>query len=131
MVRLTEKKASGSWQAKGLPWERLKTGETITKETGQILYGCLCKLKDYEDFGMNPDQLERWKYGLEDMATHVCDKLCRHPLEVTDQEELDAICESCPVSALRSELVQKRRDHGTIDAMCRKCKWKADLCSKY
>ncbi len=33
-------------------------GQAITKETGQILYGCLCKLKAYEDCGMGPDQLE-------------------------------------------------------------------------
>lgn len=98
MGRLTEKDTSDRWQVKGIPWEKMKAGETITKETSQILYGCLCKLKDYEDTGMNPDQLENLQYELEDVATHVCDKLCRYPWEITEQEELDEICEVCPFS---------------------------------
>lgn len=60
MGRMTERDASGRWQVKGMPWERLQEGQTITKETSQILYGCLCKLKDYEDCGMDPGQLEGW-----------------------------------------------------------------------
>ena len=44
MGRLTEKDASGRWQVKGLPWEKLQAGETLTEETSQILYGCLCRL---------------------------------------------------------------------------------------
>ena len=71
MGRMTEKDASGRWQVKGLPWERLKEGQTITRETGQILYGCLCKLKDYEDCGMGPCQLEGWQERLEDVAAYV------------------------------------------------------------
>lgn len=85
---MTEKDESGRWQVKGLPWERLQEGQAITKETGQILYGCLCKLKAYEDCGMGPDQLEGWKDRLEDVAAHVCDKLCRHPMEVRNRRSL-------------------------------------------
>lgn len=99
MGRLTQKKASGRWQVKGLPWEKLQEGKTIEKATGQILYGCLCSLKDYEDSGMGPDQVTGLKDEAEDMAAHVCDKLCRHPREITEQEELDAVCRSCPVDA--------------------------------
>lgn len=54
---------------------------------------------------MGPDQLEGWKDRLEDVAAHVCDKLCRHPMEVAEQEELDAICEGCPVSACAGTLL--------------------------
>ena len=97
MVRLTEKDESGMWQFKGIPWERLQAGETITKETSLLLYLCLCKLKDYEDSGMNPDRVGNLKYEAEAMAAQVCDELCRHPREITEQEELDAVCRSCPV----------------------------------
>lgn len=99
MGRLTQKDASGRWQVKGIPWEQLQAGNVMTEDTSRILYGCLCKLKNYEDSGMSPDQLEGWKNKLEDLATHVCDKQCRYPLEIEDQEELDAICESCLVNA--------------------------------
>ena len=98
MNRLTEKKTSGSWQVKGIPWEKLREGETLTKEVSQSLYMCLCKLKDYEDSGMNPDKLERLQNELEDMAEQVCNKICRHPREIRHQEKLDKICERCPVN---------------------------------
>ncbi|MFW5670522.1 MAG: hypothetical protein ACOCM4_15075, partial [Acetivibrio ethanolgignens] len=32
-----------------LPWENLYEGQTITREIWEKLYGCLCKLKDYEE----------------------------------------------------------------------------------
>ena len=97
MARMTQKDMSGRWQVKGVPWEQLRAGQTITEEVSQALYGCLCKLKDYEDSGMSPDQLEGWQHELDDMAVQTCDRLCRHPREIVDQEELDAICEKCPV----------------------------------
>ena len=84
MDRLTQKELSGRWQVKGIPWEKLREGEVITKEASQILYGCLCKLKDYEDSGMGPDQVTGLKDEVEDMAAYVCDKLCRHPREITE-----------------------------------------------
>ena len=99
MGRLTEKDASGRCQVKEIPWEKVRAGETITAETAQTLYGCLCKLKAYEDTGMGPDQLEYWKMELEAALTYVCDTLCRYPREITVQEVLDEICEKCPVSA--------------------------------
>ncbi len=99
MGRLTEKDASGRWQVKGLPWEKLQAGETLTEETSQILYGCLCRLKDYEDSGMNPDRISNLKYEVEDKVAYICDKLCRHPWEITEQEEMDEVCEECPVNA--------------------------------
>lgn len=98
MSRMTEKDASGRWQVKGIPWEKLQAGQVITEETSRILYGCLCKLKDYEDSGMSPDQLKDLQYKVEDVAAHVCDNLCRYPWEITEQEELDAVCEGCPVN---------------------------------
>ena len=31
----------------------------------------------------------------EEMMEHVCDHLCRFPWEISDQEEMDAICDNC------------------------------------
>ena len=107
MGRLTEKDTSGRWMVKGIPWEKLQAGETLTEETSRILYGCFCKLKDYEDSGMSPEQVMGLKDELEDMAAHVCDELCRHPWEITEQEELDKICEVCPVSACEGVFISR------------------------
>lgn len=109
MGRLTEKDTSGRWMVKGIPWEKLQAGETLTEETSRILYGCLCKLKDYEDSRMNPEQAGHLQYELEEVAAHVCDELCRHPWEITEQEEQDAVCKSCPLNAY----VKRVLDMGT------------------
>lgn len=105
MVRLTQKKASGWWTVKGIPWEKLQEREAVTKEVSQILYGCLCKLKDYEDSGMSPEQVMGLKDEAEDMAAYVCNELCRHPREIAEQEALDAVCEGCPVNAYVSAFI--------------------------
>lgn len=59
MYRLTEKDPNGSWRVKRLPWNELFAGEKITKRKQEILYGCLAKLKDYEDSGLSPEQVQR------------------------------------------------------------------------
>lgn len=59
MNRLTEKNESGNWNLKGLPWEILRAGATITEESRKILYGALFKLKNYEDTGLSPEDIER------------------------------------------------------------------------
>lgn len=99
MVRMIEKEASGKWQVRGIPWENLREGAVITKEAGECLYGCLCKLKDYEEIGLNPDQVQRLLYQISDVGAYVCDKLCHYPHEVADQEEMDRICEDCQIRA--------------------------------
>lgn len=38
---------------------------------------------------------------IEYLTAYICDDLCRHPREATDQEELDCICAECPVSEHR------------------------------
>ena len=64
------------------------------------------KMKDYEDAGRCQDQLINWMHEMEDMASHVCDDLCRHPHNAKDQDDLDRICENCPVSAHRMKLLE-------------------------
>ena len=118
MGRLTKKEASGKWQVDGIPWEKIRKGETITEDISQRLYGCLCKLKDYEDTGMSPQQMQNWICELESMAGHVCDELCRHPNDARDQKELDQNCEDCPVSVCRGKLLgltEKEKDAGSSE----------------
>lgn len=110
MGRLTKKEDSGKWQVSGIPWEKLQKGETITEDVSQHLYGCLCKLKDYEDSGMSPQRIQSWMYELEDMAGHVCDDLCRYRHDAQDQDCLDRICEDCPVSVCRGRLMRGKPD---------------------
>lgn len=61
MSRLTEKDNLGNWSVKGLPWNELFTGKTITKKMQEIIYGCLAKLKDYEDSELSPVQVQQYK----------------------------------------------------------------------
>ena len=59
MERLTEKGVCGNWSLKGLPWKDLYEGTPITRETYEILYGALCKLLDYEETGLTPEEIEK------------------------------------------------------------------------
>jgi len=57
-MRLTEKDDLGNWCLKGVRWEQLRTGQVITKDVAEKLYGALCKLRAYEDTGVHPDTVE-------------------------------------------------------------------------
>ena len=61
MNRLTEKRNNGSWGLKGVDWKQITPGAEITDEVWRKLYGALCRLKDYEDTGLMPDEIERMK----------------------------------------------------------------------
>ena len=58
MKRLTETDKYGNWRFREIPWKNLYTGTPITWETYEALYGALCKLKDYEDSGLSPADVE-------------------------------------------------------------------------
>lgn len=45
--KIMQRDKKGNWKVKGLEWEQLRTGETITKEMEQALYAALWKLKAY------------------------------------------------------------------------------------
>ena len=60
-MRLTEKRDNGSWKLKGVEWKQIKPGAVITDQVWEKLYGALWKLKDYEDTGVSPDEIERMK----------------------------------------------------------------------
>lgn len=62
--RLTQSDDLGNWGVKGLLWKNLYAGNTITEEMYEILYGCLEKLKDYEETGFSPEEVEEFKDAL-------------------------------------------------------------------
>ncbi len=57
MGSLIERDNCGNWWLKDVPWVAVSAGATIMKETWEKIYGALCKLKDYEESGLTPDQL--------------------------------------------------------------------------
>lgn len=57
MNGLAEEDDLGNWSLKGVKWEQLHEGSTITRELWRKLYGALWKLMEYEDTGMNPDDV--------------------------------------------------------------------------
>lgn len=62
MGRLTYKNRDGKWGLKGIQWKELHEGKTISKDMRWAIYGVLCKLKDYEDTELEPDEVERLVY---------------------------------------------------------------------
>ncbi len=61
MSRLTKKDDSGNWSLKGLPWKDTYVGQVITRNTEEKIYGALCKLRDYEESGLDPEQVQQLK----------------------------------------------------------------------
>ena len=75
MQRLTEKDDQGNWCLKGVRWEQLRAGQVITKDVSERLYGALCKIKDYEDTGCSPDDVERLNDFTQNEAVKLVQKL--------------------------------------------------------
>lgn len=73
-MRLTEKDNQGNWCVKGLPWKNLYVGTPITEETRELLYGALCKLKDYEDTELSPDEVEKVNDFVKSQIAHLLKK---------------------------------------------------------
>ena len=44
-----------------MDWKQITPGAEITDEVWRKLYGALCRLKDYEDTGLMPDEIERMR----------------------------------------------------------------------
>ena len=59
MGKLTQWDDQGNWCLKGVKWDQLRAGSTITKDVAEKLYGALCKLKDYENTDLSPEEVER------------------------------------------------------------------------
>lgn len=61
MERLTQKDAQGNWSLKGVRWEDITTGKTITEEVSEKLYGALWKLMEYEESEPDPEKVAELK----------------------------------------------------------------------
>ena len=81
--RLTAKDSQGYWSLKGVLWESLCEGQVITKNIQQRLTGALCKLKDYEDTGYSPENVEHLRYILEDAVKEL--EKCQGQTELTKE----------------------------------------------
>jgi len=55
--KIIQRDGKGSWKVKGLEWEQLRTGETITREMGQALYAAFWQLKAYEETSLSPNEI--------------------------------------------------------------------------
>lgn len=56
-MRLIQKDGQGNWCLRGVHWEQLRAGQPITTEICEKLYGALWKLMEYEDSGLEPEQI--------------------------------------------------------------------------
>lgn len=59
MNRLTQRNEQGRWSLRGFFWDELHSGAVISPRLAEALYGALCKLKDYEDTELSPQDVER------------------------------------------------------------------------
>lgn len=74
-MRLIEVKKNGEWALKGVEQEALCAGKVITEELRQKLYGALCKLRDYENTGLSPEDVERVNNFSESRVVRLMKKL--------------------------------------------------------
>lgn len=58
MHRLTENDKNGYWCLKGVPWNCICAGQTISEEIRQKLWAALWKLMEYEESGLSPDEVQ-------------------------------------------------------------------------
>lgn len=65
MNRLTQKDEQGNWCLRGLQWDDLREGKVIARKTYERLYGALHLLMEYEETGLNPEQIQEmdWLYA--------------------------------------------------------------------
>lgn len=82
MGRLTQKDDQGNWSLKGVPWKDLYVGSVITKEINEKLYGALCKLMEYEESGLTPEELER----LDELYREKCEEIARIKEELYERD---------------------------------------------
>ena len=73
MGRLTQKDESGNWSLSNIPWGELFEGRRIGQKARQAIYGALCKLKDYEDTGLEPGDLQEMDEEYQKLAKEVAE----------------------------------------------------------
>ena len=73
MGRLTQKDKSGNWSLSNIPGGELFEGRRIGQKARQAIYGALCKLKDYEDTGLEPGDLQEMDEEYQKLAKEVAE----------------------------------------------------------
>lgn len=81
-MRLTEKKDSGRWRLRDVPWDQMKPGAVLTQKTWEKLYGALWKLKDYEDAGKSPEEIKSMDDDMQVMARGMLKKVAELSAEI-------------------------------------------------
>lgn len=71
MGRLTQKDDKGNWSLRNIPWGELFEGGRIEPKARQVIYGALCKLKEYEDTGLEPGNLQEMDEEYQKLAKEV------------------------------------------------------------
>lgn len=61
MERLIQQDDFGNWSLKGVPWKDIYSGKEITANTEEKIYVALCKLKEYEESDLMPEQVNELK----------------------------------------------------------------------
>lgn len=87
MNRLTEKRDSGSWGLKGVYWKQIAPGAKITDEVWRKLYGALYKLKDYEDTGLMPDEIDKLNAETQEEARKMLEKVAKLSEKIEKAQE--------------------------------------------
>ena len=80
------------------------------------IYACICKLKDYEDIGLSPDEVEQLKYKYEDLlerynksnrvdcsAAEKIGELCSGYQRGLDDDEPCEQCKECEKNTFYAE----------------------------
>lgn len=81
MKRLTKKDSQGNWHLAGVPWCEIRAGEVISKTLCERLYGALWKLMQYEDTGMEPEEVEEINDFQRSQAGIFANELCEEQNE--------------------------------------------------
>lgn len=108
MGRLTEVDSSGNWNVKGLPWENTYKGQVMTEETTQIIYGALCKLKDFEEICEDPEQLEK----IDELFLEKCREIEELKRKAKEQEWIP-VEQRLPENEVEVEITYKRKSYLT------------------
>ena len=58
MKKLIKVDDLGNWGVKELAWKDLYPGQVITPYIHEKLYECLNRLKEYEETGLTPEEIE-------------------------------------------------------------------------
>lgn len=92
MERLTQRDDQGNWCLKGMKLERLRTGGTLTKDAAEKLYAALCKLKDYENTDLSPEEVDR----VNDFSKSQASRLMKELQEEREKHQWIPVTEQLP-----------------------------------